>query len=166
MKPLLNWIFPHPLLTVLLAVVWTLLQNDISAGMVVFGLILGVLIPRLTAVWWPDSPGGFKAGKMIAYVLIVLWDILVANVQVAWIVLTKRNKSMKTAWIVVPIELRSPEAITVLAGTITLTPGTVSADMSNTGHALLVHALHAPDPDAVRDQIKSRYEARLKEIFT
>lgn len=110
MKPLLNWIFPHPLLTVLLAVVWTLLQNDISAGMVVFGLILGVLIPRLTAVWWPDSPGGFKAGKMIAYVLIVLWDILVANVQVAWIVLTKRNKSMKTAWIVVPDRAAQPRS--------------------------------------------------------
>ena len=59
----------------------------------------------------------------------------------------------------------SPEAITVLAATITLTPGTVSCDLSEDGHALLVHCLHAPDPAAVLDEIKTRYEARLKEIF-
>jgi len=160
-----NWLFPHPFLSLLLAAVWVLLQNDFSAGMAVFGLILGVIIPRATAVWWPDRPAGFRMTKMLGYVLIVVWDILLANVQVALIVLTRRNKDMSPAWIVVPLDLRQPEAITVLAGTITLTPGTVTADVSNTGRSLLVHALHAPDPDAVRDEIKSRYEARLKEIF-
>lgn len=160
-----NWLLPHPFLTLLLTVVWTLLQNNISAGMVVFGLILGIIIPRATANWWPDRPGGFRLGRMIAYVILVLWDILVANVQVAWIVLTRRNKNLRPAWVAIPLDLRAPEAITVLAGTITLTPGTVSADLSNNGHTLLVHALDAPDPDAVRDEIKQRYEARLKEIF-
>jgi len=53
----------------------------------------------------------------------------------------------------------------VLAGTITLTPGTVSADLSDGGHSLLVHTLHTDDPDGVRDEIKQRYERRLKEIF-
>jgi multicomponent K+:H+ antiporter subunit E len=61
--------------------------------------------------------------------------------------------------------LRSPEAISILAGTITLTPGTVSANLSDQGHSLLVHALDTDDPDAVRDDIKHRYERRLKEIF-
>lgn len=160
-----NWLFPHPFLTLLLAVVWVLLQNQFSWGMAVFGVILGVIIPRLTANWWPDRPQGFHVGRMTVYVLIVLWDIIVANLQVAWIILTRRNKNLRPAWIVIPLDLRSPEAITILAGTITLTPGTVSADMSNTGRHLLVHALDAPDPDAVRDDIKTRYEARLKEIF-
>jgi multicomponent K+:H+ antiporter subunit E len=67
--------------------------------------------------------------------------------------------------VVIPLDLRQPEAITVLAGTITLTPGTVSADLSEDGHSLLVHALDAPDPDAIRDEIKTRYERRLMEIF-
>lgn len=161
----LHWLFPHPLLTLLLTVVWILLQNHVSAGMVVFGLILGVIIPRLTAVWWPDSPTGFRMGKMISYSMIVMWDILVANVQVAWIVLTRPNDKLRPAWVVVPLDLKQPEAITVLAGTITLTPGTVSADLSDNGHSLLVHALDTDDPDAVRDEIKDRYERRLKEIF-
>ena len=65
----------------------------------------------------------------------------------------------------VSLDLRQPEAITLLAGTITLTPGTVSADLSDEGHSLLVHVLHTEDPDADRDGIKERYESRLKEIF-
>jgi multicomponent K+:H+ antiporter subunit E len=160
-----NWLFPHPMMTLLLAVVWVILQNEISAGMAVFGLILGTIIPRAFAAWWPDRPMGFKMGRMILYVMLVLWDIVVANVQVAWIVLTRRNKNLRPAWIVIPLDVIQPEAITVLAGTITLTPGTVSADISNTGRHLLVHVLDTDNPDAVRDDIKSRYEARLKEIF-
>ena len=161
----LRWLMPHPFLTLLLAIVWILLQNSVSAGMVVFGLILGILIPWATAVWWPDTPRSFHPTRMMRYAVIVIWDIMVANVQVAWIVLTVPNAKLKPAWIVVPLELRQPEAITMLAGTITLTPGTVSADLSDAGHSLLVHVLHTEDPDAVRDEIKDRYERRLKEIF-
>ena len=160
-----NWILPHPFLTLLLAIVWTLLQNEVSAGMVVFGIILGIIIPRMTSIWWPDTPKGFRLGKMVTYSILVMWDILVANVQVAWIVLSVPNSKLKPAWIVVPLELRQPEAITVLAGTITLTPGTVSADLSDEGHSLLVHVLHTDDPDAVVAEIKTRYERRLQEIF-
>ena len=161
-----RWLLPHPLLTLILAIVWTLLQNEISAGMVVFGVILGIIIPWITSIWWPDRPDGIRLGKMISYSLIVLWDILVANVQVAWIVLTVPNAKLKPAWIAIPLELKQPEAITVLAGTITLTPGTVSADLSDEGHSLLVHVLHTDDADGVRDDIKSRYERRLLEIFS
>lgn len=160
-----HWLFPHPFLTLILAVVWILLQNQISAGMVVFGIILGIIIPRITAIWWPDRPKGFRIGKMMSYSLVVIWDIMVANLQVAWIVLTVPNARLRPAWIVIPLELKQPEAITVLAGTITLTPGTVSADLSDEGHSLLVHVLHTDDPDAVRDDIKTRYERRLLEIF-
>lgn len=161
-----RWLMPHPLLTLILAVVWVLLQNDVTAGMVVFGIILGIIIPWMTSIWWPESPQGFRLGKMAIYSMIVIRDIIVANVQVAWIVLTVPNAKLKPAWIVVPLELKLPEAITLLAGTITLTPGTVSADLSDEGHSLLVHVLHTEDPDGVRDEIKSRYERRLLEIFS
>ena len=160
-----HWLLPHPFLTLLLAIVWVLLQNEFSAGMAVFGIILGIIIPRMTSIWWPDTPKGFRAGKMFTYSLLVLWDIIVANVQVAWIVLTVSNSKLKPAWIVIPLDLVQPEAITMLAGTITLTPGTVSADLSDKGHSLLVHVLHTDDPDGEVELIKTRYEARLKEIF-
>ena len=165
MARVFHWLLPHPYLTLLLATVWTLLQNELSAGMVVFGIILGIIIPRLTAIWWPDRPKAFRLGKMLRYSLIVIWDILVANINVAWIVLSVPNAKLKPSWIVIPLELRKPEAITVLAGTITLTPGTVSADLSEDGHSLLVHVLHTDDPDAEIATIKNRYERRLLEIF-
>ncbi len=166
MERAFRWLMPHPFLTLVLAIVWILLQNEISAGMVVFGIILGIIIPWMTSIWWPDTPKGFRLGKMTIYTAIVIWDIIVANVQVAWIVLTVPNAKLKPAWIVVPLKLKQPEAITLLAGTITLTPGTVSADLSDEGHSLLVHVLHTDDPDSVRDDILSRYERRLLEIFS
>lgn len=160
-----RWLVPHPFLTLILAIVWTLLQNEVSAGMVVFGIILGIIIPWMTSIWWPDTPKAFRLGKMATYSIMVIWDIIVANIEVAWIVLTVPISRLKPAWIVIPLELKQPEAITILAGTITLTPGTVSADLSDEGHSLLVHVLHTDDPDGVRDEIKKRYERRLLEIF-
>ena len=157
--------FPHPYLTLLLAAVWLLLENTFSFGVLTFGLILGMIIPIVTAAYWPDRPRLKRPHKISAYVLIVLWDIIVANVVVAWTVLFKSNARMRPTWVSIPLDIRTPEAITILAGTITLTPGTVSADLSSEGHSLLVHCLDADDADAVRDDIKSRYERRLKEIF-
>ena len=162
---LMRRIFPHPILTVVLTVTWLLLVNGWSLNSLVFGFMLGVLIPFLTQPYWPQQSKMKHPGKILAYVGVVLYDIVVANVIVAKIVLFKSNAKRHPAWVTIPLDLRTPEAITLLAGTITMTPGTVSADLSAEGHALLVHCLDAPDPDAVRDEIKERYESRLKEIF-
>ena len=161
----LRRIFPHPLLTVLLTIVWCLLVNRPSSGAVAFGLFLGIILPIMTSAYWPERPAITRPWRLFSYFGLVVWDIIVANVEVAMIVLFKSNQNMQPNWINIPLELRTPEAIAVLASTITLTPGTLSADLSEDGTALLVHALHAPDPDAVRDEIKKRYEARLMEIF-
>lgn len=161
----LRKLFPHPYLTVLLMLVWMLLVNELKLGSLVMALILGIVIPILTAPYWPDRPRLRSLPAIVDYIAIVLYDIIKSNVIVAMIVLFKRNDALQPAWITVPLDLRSPEAITVLAGTITMTPGTVTSDMSGDGHALLIHCLHAPDPDAVRNNIKTRYEGRLKRIF-
>lgn len=158
-------ILPHPFLTLLLALVWMLLENTFSAGVLVVGLILGLIIPIVTSVYWPDRPVLRRPVAIVEYIVVVIWDIIVANVVVAWTILFKSNSRMRPTWVSIPLDIHKPEAITILAGTITLTPGTVSADLSSKGHNLLVHCLDADDADAVRDQIKHRYERRLKEIF-
>ncbi len=162
---MLNRIFPHPALTGGLIVIWMLLVNEAKLGSLVFATFLGITIPLLTRAWWPDRAGIRSIPAFLGYVVLVVWDIILANIAVAKIVLFMPNSRIQSRWITVPIELRSPEAITVLAATITLTPGTVTADMSSCGRSLLIHSLHAPDPDAIRDEIKSRYEARLQRIF-
>ncbi len=162
---MLRKLFPHPYLTLLLVITWMLLVNQLNLGSLVLAVILGTIIPLITAPYWPNRPILRNPLAMIGYVLIVMYDIIKSNIIVAGIVLFKPNSQLKSAWITVPIDLRTPEAITVLAGTITMTPGTVTADMSGDGRSLLVHCLHAPNPDEVRDEIKSRYEARLMRIF-
>lgn len=162
---MLRRLLPHPLLSLTLTVVWLALVNKITLGNLVLGGVLGVVIPFLTAPYWPGKPRIRGPFRIVEYILVVIWDIVVANIQVALIILFKPNRDLKSEWITVPLDLRSPEAITVLAGTITMTPGTVSAMLSSCGTSILVHCLHTYDPDAVRDDIKARYEKRLMEIF-
>lgn len=162
---MLSRILPHPVLTLVLIGTWLLLVNSASPNSIVFALIMGVLIPLATRAYWPDAPKLKHPVKIIAYGLLVLYDIVKANIDVALIVLFKPSADLRPAWIAVPLDLRTPEAISALASTITLTPGTVSSDLSADGRALLVHCLHAPDPESIVAGIKSRYECRLKEIF-
>lgn len=162
---MLRKLFPHPYLTLLLIITWMLLVNQLKLGSLVLAVILGTIIPIITAPYWPDRAILRNPMAILGYVVIVLYDIVKSNFIVAGIVLFRPNGKLQSTWITVPLDLRTPEAITVLAGTITMTPGTVTADMSGDGKVLLVHCLHAPDPDAVRDEIKSRYEARLMRIF-
>ena len=156
---------PHPLLTLSLLIVWVFLVNEVSAGAVIFGLILAIVIPLITSSFWPGRPRIRNAYAICEYVLIVMWDILVANVIVAGLILFRKTESLESKCVVVPLDLTSTEAITTLAGTITMTPGTVTIDLSADAKSLLVHCLHAPDAQGVVDDIKDRYERRLKEIF-
>lgn len=158
-------ILPNPLLSAVVALVWMLLVNKFSWGSLVFALMLGLIVPAATATYWPDRARIGSPLKIANYVGIVIWDIIKANISVAKVVLFLPKRDLQPCWLTVPLDLQSPEAITVLAGTITLTPGTVTCDLSEDGRALLVHCLHAPDPASVLDEIKTRYEARLKEIF-
>ncbi|PPB80741.1 multisubunit potassium/proton antiporter PhaE subunit [Albidovulum inexpectatum] len=158
-------IFPHPLLSLVLTATWVALVNSVSAGTVLMGAILGVAIPHVTKAYWPGRMRLRRPLLFAEYAVVVLWDIIVANFQVAAIILFRGRDSIRSAWIPVPLEIDEPEAITILAGTITMTPGTISAVLSADGRALLVHCLDTDDPGTVRDQIKARYERRLKEIF-
>lgn len=158
-------LLPHPLLTVLVTLVFVFLMNAVTPGVVVLGLILGLAIPLLTAPFWPGRPR-LKAPFTIAkYALLALWDIVVSNVEVAKLILFRRGESLRTHYVCVPLDLETPEAIAMLAGTVTMTPGTVSADLAADGRALLVHCLDTGDPAATVAAIKARYERRLKRIF-
>jgi multicomponent K+:H+ antiporter subunit E len=158
-------LFPHPILTIVIAVVWTLLVNDVGAGTVAVGILLGWAIPKLTSSYWPDPPRLRRPLTILTYLAVVLKDIIVSNVEVAYLVLFRRGETLRSQFVTVPLDLTNAEAITVLAGTITLTPGTVSADLSADGRALLVHCLETLDPDETVYRIKQRYERRLSEIF-
>lgn len=162
---MLRRLFPHPGLSFMLVTVWLLLPNTFSLGGLLVGILVGTLVPLLTAPFWPNRPPLRFGWPMIDYLGVVLWDIVVANFEVARLILFRRNAELRSRWLVIPLELRSAEAITTLAATISLTPGTVSADVAADGRSLLVHALNVPDEASEVARIKARYEARLMRIF-
>ena len=158
-------LLPHPSLTLLLILVFIFLMNEATPGVVVLGIVLGIVIPLLTGPFWPGRPKLKAPLTIVSYVLIVLWDIVRSNIEVAGIILFRPAERLRTRYVTVPLDIVTPEAIAVLAGTITMTPGTVSADLSADGRALLVHCLDAGDPEGAVAAIKARYESRLKRIF-
>ncbi len=158
-------LLPHPGLSAMLLVMWMIVFNSLSAGTVLLGLVFAILVPLFSAPFWPERARIRYGWPLLAYLLLVVYDIVVANFHVARLILFKRNADFRPAWLSIPLELHSAEAITVLAGTISLTPGTVSVDISTDASHLLVHALHTEDPEGEIATIKNRYERRLKEIF-
>jgi multicomponent K+:H+ antiporter subunit E len=154
---MLDRLLPHPLTSLVIAVLWVLLANDFSPGSIVFGAILGLIIPPFFETYWPNRPRIRNPRMIVEYVLIVLWDIIVSNVQVAYLVLFRRGDSLRSRFITVPLRLKSAEAITVLAGTITMTATNAgfwrfSNDRNRIGHRARLHhhldssqSLPAPD---------------------
>jgi len=157
-------LLPHPLLTPALAGVWLLLNNSLQPGHIILGLLLGWLIPLFTLRFWPEVVTIHRPLVLLRFTLVVLYDIVLANMVVALRILGRPERLHPTL-VEVPLDLRGDLAISLLANTICLTPGTVSARLSGDRRTLLVHALDAPDADEVRAQIKARYEAPLKEVF-
>lgn len=156
--------FPRPYLSLVLFLVWQLLAGEVSGASVVMGLILAWLLPLLTRGLWPDNPPFRKPWRMLAYLLRVIQDIIVANFSVAALVLNFRRKP-RPAFIDYPLTLTHPMAISILASTISLTPGTVSADINDAESKLLIHALDVDDDQALIEAIRERYEKPLQEMF-
>lgn len=161
---MLKTILPHPVLSVFLWVLWLLLNNNFAPGHMVLGLVLAIFIPWLTAGFWQEKVCLSKPLTQIRFLLIVLWDILIANIAVAKLILGNKDK-LQPGFIVIDLDIQHPLGISFLANTISLTPGTVSCDLTQDKKQLLVHALHLEDTQETIDEIKNRYEKPLMEIF-
>lgn len=159
----LRWL-PRPFVSALLVAVWLLLQQSLAPGDVLVALLIGWAVPQLVRRFLVDPVLPRRPVTVLRFMLTVLWDIVTANMTVARIVLSPWSRP-QPAWVVIPLELRDPHAITLLAAVITLTPGTVSCVIDEEGWRIYVHALDCADPAAQVEQIKLRYEQPLKEIF-
>jgi len=158
-----HWL-PSPYHSLLIFLVWLMLNSSISAGNVVLGLILAFVIPLLTALFQQRHRPMVRPDLAMVYVVILIWDIIKSNLEVLKLVLGPMNH-LQPGMIVVPLDISDPLPITMLANTITLTPGTVSAEVSADKKYLYVHCLHLQDESARIAEIKERYEAPLKRIF-
>ncbi|SNS02362.1 multisubunit potassium/proton antiporter, PhaE subunit [Methylobacillus rhizosphaerae] len=157
-------LLPHPLLTIILAIIWLLLNNSIAPGQITLGLLLGWAIPFFALQFWPTKLKVHKPLTLLKFSYILLYDIIEANFIVALRILGKPEK-LRPAFIVVPIDLNSDFAMSILANTSCLTPGSLSALLAPDRKSILMHAMDVEDVDVFIHTIKTRYEQPLKEIF-
>lgn len=157
-------LFPMPFHSLLLFVVWLLLNNSISAGHIVLATFFAITIPWLVTGMRDEHPKILKPWLAIRYVLMVMKDILTANVEVALLIVGPVKK-LKPGFVAIPIEVDSDLGITILASTVSLTPGTVSAEVSKDRAWLYVHSLHLENEAELIESVKQRYERPIKEIF-
>jgi len=158
-------LLPMPLHSFLLLIVWLMLNSTFSLGHILLGSVLAIVIPLLCAPLRVPTPKIKRPLKVVSYVFIVLKDIIVANIEVALLVVGPMHR-IKPGLIAVPLDLIDTLPVTVLASTVTMTPGTVSAEISKDEKWLYVHVLNMPENEQeVIDLIKQRYESRVKEIF-
>ena len=155
---------PSPLMSAFLFVAWLTMNASVSAGHVVLAAVLAVAIPLATAPLRGERAIVRRPLVALRLTGVVLWDIVMSNIEVARRILGPESR-IRPAFVWVPLAIRDPHGISALAGIITMTPGTLSSDLSDDGRNLLVHALNVDDPDALVASIKSRYEAPLIEIF-
>jgi multicomponent K+:H+ antiporter subunit E len=154
----------HPVGSLVVLATWLLLNGSASVGHLLFGALLGLLVPALLGRLWPEDLVVRRPVRALRLLATLLGDIVVANLQVARLILGPEAK-LRSQFVWVPLELRNPYAVATLAAMVTLTPGTVSADVTPDGRWLLVHSLDTPDERALVAAIKQRYEAPLAEIL-
>jgi multicomponent K+:H+ antiporter subunit E len=157
-------LFPHPRFSLVLFTVWMLASNVLSVGTAVMAVVIAWAIPWFTRSFWPGAPRPKHPLLAFRLLLVFLADILVANFSVALRVI-RSNDRLRPVFVEIPLDLTDDFGITILASMITLTPGTVSADVSPDKTHLFVHVLDCDDPKEIVDTIKRRYEAPLVRIL-
>jgi len=160
-----RWI-PHPLMTIALIILWLLLNNNLSFGHILLGILLGLAIPWFTDRFWPERPRIAKRYLFLKFFLGTFpYDVIVANINVVRLILQRDISTLQPKFIRIPLDSQDPMVISILANVISMTPGTVSTEITEDQKTLIVHGLNVPDEQATVTGIKTRYEATLKEIF-
>jgi multicomponent K+:H+ antiporter subunit E len=173
-KPKYRWL-PTPYRSMLLLLVWLLLNQSVELVHLFFGSLLALVIPLLTLRFRDPQPLIERPLLALRYILRVFGDIITANAQVAVLVLGPKRR-LNPAFVRVPLDLQHELPITILASTVSMTPGTVSAEIYPSAELLvpgeplpqrwlLIHVLNLSDEAELIASIKQRYEAPLKEIF-
>ena len=153
------------LLNVLLGLAWLVLTSQYTALNFAAGLLLGYLALFLVARRGASGRYFQKVPLVIGFVLFFVWELILANLRVLRHVLGPLDR-LRPAIIAVPLDIKSDAEITLLANLITLTPGTLSLDVSTDRRTLFVHAIHVDEVDAFILDIKNGFESQVRKVFT
>lgn len=154
-----------PAINITLALLWAGMLGGFSVANLASGFFLGYLVLYYTSREWPGHAGYFgKVPKLFGFLVYYLREILKSNAMIAYDVITKSER-MTPGVIGIPLDARTDLEITVLANLITMTPGTLSLDISADRKILFVHAMYISNPDELRADIKNNLERRVLELL-
>jgi multicomponent Na+:H+ antiporter subunit E len=152
------------LVNVLLALVWTAVSGSFSFLNFAFGFVLAIFALSLIREQ-VGSVGYFsRARRVISLFLLFIYELVLSAWRVAVTVLSPRM-DLKPGIIAYPLKVDRDFEITILANLITLTPGTLSVDVSDDRRILYVHAMDASDPEATKRDIAEGFERKIMEAF-
>lgn len=159
-----RWL-PSPSLSLALFAVWLLLNQTLDAATLLMAAILAVVVPLLTRSLRPATVRLRKPGVAIRLAAHALGDMLYSALTVGKLLLTRRTAQINSQFVEIPLDVRDPNALAMLAMICCLTPGTAWGELSFDRSRLLLHVFDIKDEAAFITMIKTRYEAPLMEIF-
>ena len=159
-----RWI-PSPPLSLALFVVWLLLHQSLEAATLLMAAVLALVVPLLTAGLRPARVRMRHPRVALRLLVHVLFDMVVSARDVALTLLTRHRSEIRSYFVHVPLRLRDPNGLAVLAMIFCVTPGTAWGELARDSSVLLVHVLGEEDEAAFIDKVRRRYEQPLMEIF-
>lgn len=158
-------ILPAPLVSFGLFVVWLLLNRSLSPGHLLLALLLALGLPVLFKELRPQKVRVRHLGTVLRLCWTVVVDTTQSNIAVLRFLLLPRTRRHSADFVKIPLELRDPNGLAVLAMIVCITPGTAWAELSSDHTMLLLHVLELDDEAAFAALVKERYERPLMEIF-
>ncbi|MFZ6027137.1 MAG: Na+/H+ antiporter subunit E [Chloroflexota bacterium] len=152
------------LLNLLLALAWVALTGNFQPIDFAFGFGLGYLVLWLFSPLWGTRRYFTQMPRLVDLAVYFLFDMLRANLRLAVTILSPKM-NLRPAVVAVPLTLRSETAIILLTNLITLTPGTLTLDISSDRRMLYIHTVWLEDVAQFRRQVIEGYERRVKELF-
>jgi multicomponent K+:H+ antiporter subunit E len=156
--------FPYPLLSTGLFLMWLLLNQSVTPGVILLGLILSTIIAWVTLKLQPTRSQLRRWRQAAGFSLGVVADIIRSNIAVALIILRARRRTKRSDFMTVDLDLADENALALLACILTATPGTAWLEYDRHHKKLLFHVLDIENEELWRRTIR-RYAAELKEIF-
>lgn len=156
---------PSPPLSLALFAVWLLLNQSLDAATLLLAALLAVVVPLLTRSLRPAKVHMRRPGLALRLTGRVTLDLIASALHVARLLLTRSTERIDEAFVHVPLDMRDPNGLAVLAMILCLTPGTAWGEVSFDRSTLLIHVFDLDDEAAFIAQIKERYERPLMEIF-
>jgi len=158
-------LFPYPLLAAALVLMWLVL-NGFTPGHLLLGIAVAVVSGRSMSALTPAKVRIRRWVLIPQLVWIVLYDIVRSNIAVATLILTRgRHGQRRSGFVLIPLTLRDPMGLAILAIIITATPGTAWMQYDSPRDEVMLHVFDLIDEEAWVALIKGRYESLLLEIF-